>query len=461
MQLFYTSSRFLLFIIIISGFLLTLYSFFDMLRVDYSFYYLIPCILTVSIQFFCYYMMDRIGIGISEPIFILGAFLCFYTLSPAVQFFLGLDYIFLNSPYYFSNVEIMTHVSRLLLFQFLMVFFYFVFYDLHNTNLTRDTLNNDLLVLSSSKIPSLNLSFIIALTCIIILMSLSASVETYYDHYTRYDHLSTPLRKVVSVLKRIYWGIIPIIIIQIVIRYRNNVNIIFLFIIFICASDLIISKGSRINTFIIVLQVLVVYNCVLKRVKLKKVLLLGFTFIVFMSFLEIYRIAVDGSDLSNFNIIPGEFNSVFYPSIDLFKLRENETFINLNDLMIFKDLFFVIPFFNLTEADPMHWFWINYHPNAPVAPYTMGPIADSAFYGGWAGLIVRAFLLSLNITLIRLLLVRFRVTWVILTIYSFLVSVSILALKYSVLSYQEQFLKNLMPILIFIILINKVRFIKR
>jgi hypothetical protein len=405
--------------------------------------------------------MNKIGIGISEPIFILGAFLCFYTLSPAVQFFLGLDYMFINSPYSFTNLEIMTHVSRLLIFQFFVVLFYFVFYDLHNTNLTRDTLNYDLLSLSSSKMPSINVSLIIAFTCIIVLMSLSASVETYYDNYTRYDHLPAPLRKIVSLLKRVYWGIIPIIIIQIVIRYRNNVNIMYLFIAFICASDLIISKGSRINTFIIVLQVLVVYNCVVKRVQLKKVLILAFSFIVFMAFLEIYRIAVDGPDLSNFNIIPGEFNAVFYPSIDLFKLRETQSFPNLNDLMMFKDIFFVIPFFNLTEADPMHWFWINYHPNAPVAPYTMGPIADSAFYGGWPGLIVRALLLSLNLTLIRLLLVRFKLNWIILTIYSFLVSVSILALKYSVLSYQEQFLKNLMPILIMIIFINKVKFIKR
>ena len=61
---------------------------------------------------------------------------------------------------------------------------------------------------STNSHKDLTISFLIILTTIgiALLLLLSGPVNSYYDHYTRYDHLQWGIRKFVSVVVRLNQG---------------------------------------------------------------------------------------------------------------------------------------------------------------------------------------------------------------------------------------------------------------
>jgi hypothetical protein len=219
------------------------------------------------------------------------------------------------------------------------------------------------------------------------------------------------------------------------------------------------SQGSRINTLLLVVQALVVYNLVVARVNLTKLFFIALPFVILMATIEMLRLSSGTANLEELALIPGELNALFFPSIELFKMKQLGETPPFSFLMIFKDVYYLIPFLNNVDADPMNWYWVNFHPEAPVAPFTMGPIADSSFFGSWLAIFFRGLILSLNIFILRAILIYTKRSFISLLIFSYCVSVSILVLKYSVFSYQEQVVKNLLPTLIvFVLLCFIIRF---
>lgn len=405
---------------------------------------LLLSILSLSISLSAY---NASSLKISDPIFIFSSFLTIYTVTPLLQNFIGINLFALNSIYEFSNNDVAIHGLRFLLFNGFVCFFYFLVVDFfceHRIKRLHDDFSVSTSFLKDDR-NSLIVAFSILAISFLFLILLAAPVETYYDNYTKYDHLPSHLRTLVSVAKRLYWGVLPIIVVLILINLKDKKFKAIIFLSVICFIDLMVSKGSRINTLIIVVQSVVLYNLLVSPIKLGKLFVIALPFIFLMFLIEIIRLSSGDVNFEELVLVPGEFNALFFPSIELFKMRELGHLPPYSDLMIFKDIYHLIPFLNNSAADPMHWYWVNFHPKAQVAPFTMGPIADSAFYGSWGAIVLRAILLSLNLFILRALLLYTKRTFLTLLVFSYSVSISILVLKYSIFSYQEQLIKNLLP----------------
>lgn len=424
--------------------------------VTLHYYSVIFILLSLFITFFSYKVALKAGLGFSDPALILSGFLTLYTMSPLIQNFMGVKIFLINSIYDYSSLEIFYHSVRFLVFNFLICALYFVFSDVANRNrIFREIefkFNVNCGRFDNGKV-ALILAALILFLSVAALIAFAAPVNTYYDNYSKYDHLPGHLRTVVSIFKRLYWGVMPILVVLLLINFKSKKIMVFTLALLLCVVDLVISKGSRINTFIILVQLIVVYNILVEKISLRKAALIVFPLIMIMSLIELLRLSSGDVNIQDMALIPGEFNALFFPSIELFKMREFNEFPPVSDLMLFKDVYYILPFVNNPEADPMDWYWHNFHPNAPVAPFTMGPVADSAFFGGWLALILRSVVLAVNLFILRSLIMRFNHSWIALLIFSYSVSISILALKYSVFSFHEQLIKNLVPtIILFLIL---------
>jgi len=417
------------------------------------FFGLLIILFSVCLSASCYMTVSK-QLGISDPVFIFSSFLTLYTITPVAQTVVGFNFFALNSIYSYSDFDVFLHASRFILFNFVVIFTYFIFIDIFNNHQSRFSFN--IVIFERKKFYNDKYALFVAVFIFLLsfftLTILAAPVETYYDNYTKYDHLPSSIRTLVSVLKRLYWGILPILVVLVLFNFKEKKIIASFFIVLICAVDLIVSKGSRINTLIVVVQALVVYNLLVSRINLARLFYLVLPFIFFMALIELVRLSSGNLDLQELSLVPGEFNALFFPSIELFKMREIGVLPYYSELMLYKDIYYLIPFFNNPDADPMNWYWVNFHPHAEVAPFTMGPIADSAFFGSWFAIFFRGILLAINIFILRCILLYVSKSWLSFLIFSYCVSISILALKYSVFTYQEQMIKNLLPtLLIFLI----------
>lgn len=424
----------------------TLYLFFG---ID-NFASLFIVFLTLAVSFSCYLVATRTGLSVSDPAFILSSFLSLYTIVPLFQNFAGVNIFAFNSIYNYSDLEVQIHALRFVFFNFTFCFLYFFMVDLFfkKQGFSQSfKYTYDVSFLKDDKF-SLAIAFFILIVSFVFLSLMSAPVENYYDHYTKFDHLPGPLRSLVSVFKRLYWGILPIIVVLTLVNFRDKKIFAFFLLFILCAVDLIMSQGSRINTLLLVVHALVVYNLVVDKVNITKLFFIALPFVILMAAIELFRLSEGAVNLEELALIPGEFNALFFPSIELFKMQQLGEMPPSSFLMIFKDIYYLIPFLNNVNADPMNWYWTNFHPKAPVAPFTMGPVADSAFFGSWLAIFIRGLILSLNIFILRAILIYTKKSFVSLLLFTYCVSVSILVLKYSVFSYQEQVVKNLIPTLI-------------
>ncbi len=113
--------------------------------------------------------------------------------------------------------------------------------------------------------------------------------------------------------------------------------------------------------------------------------------------------------------------------------------------MLINDLLAVVPFVDHETWNPMYWYARNYFPNAIVPPATVGPIAESAVWGGELDLAIRACLIgALYAGLMRWFLRR-RTEWWALVIYSYLFATCVMTLKYSVLYQLAPLVRTLAP----------------
>jgi hypothetical protein len=98
----------------------------------------------------------------------------------------------------------------------------------------------------------------------------------------------------------------------------------------------------------------------------------------------------------------------------------------------------------------MHWYFVNYYPDALVAPYTLGPIADSALWGGEFDLFLRGIINGLFFACIVRWFIKFKNNWWSLAIYTFLCATSIMTIKYSIFYSLSPILKTIIPMFLII-----------
>jgi hypothetical protein len=309
------------------------------------------------------------------------------------------------------------------------------------------------------------LLIIVIVISISTLFLLSAPVNGYLEHYTRYDHLPTVLRKLVSFIIRFKMGFYTILLTLLFSQYKRFKWVLYFVIASLCILETVYSYGSRIYSLIILLQCFFLYNYFVKGVSIKFVMVTSLILMALYSAIEIIRIqdvsSVDIKDsLTDAGIgVPAELGAVYVPSFQLYNDRKKNALPTKDWQMFFYDFISPITFNSDTRWNPMWWYGTNYYPLSEVPPFTIGPIAESAMWGGEIDLLCRGILNGLFFAFIVNWFIRRREKFWAVTIYVYCFSFSIITIKYSIFFYLTPIVKELIPTILitmfFIILMRR------
>ncbi len=285
---------------------------------------------------------------------------------------------------------------------------------------------------------------------------LSAPVSNYYEHYVRYDHLPWLLHKFVSLCIRLSLGLYCLLLVFLFRNYQKYKLIIPIVVAAMCTYEIVYSYGARIQALIVLLMAMCLYHCTVRKVSLKMAFAAGVGLTALFSVVEVVRLLqLDlesaRSALAEEGVKPaGEFLSVFYSGFHLYAERAQGTLPVREWPMFFTDIISLFTFGSFTRWNPMDWYTRNYVPDADVAPFTLGPIADSAMWGGEADLLVRAMVNGLFFALLMRWFLRHKDRWWGVSIYVYCYATCILTLKYTVLVHLNLIEKNLIPTLLLV-----------
>lgn len=290
--------------------------------------------------------------------------------------------------------------------------------------------------------------------CIVSVMLLSSPVSTYYEHYTRFDHLSWPLRRLVYVGLIFKSGGYFVLLALLFSDYRRYRLFIFIVIPALCAYESIYSFGSRIEALTILLASVGFYHYRVTPISIKK----GMMYLVALAFLfsvvELIRASDNSLEDARYSVSEqglkqaSEFGAVYYTGFHLYAERAQGTLPPRNWQMFFYEFLSLIPFIDHTEHHPQYWYARHFFPEAVVPPQTMGVIADSAIWGGEFDLFVRSLINGAVFAfLTRWFLLR-REKWWALTIYIYCYATCIMTLKYSVFYQLTPLTKIILPTLV-------------
>ena len=296
--------------------------------------------------------------------------------------------------------------------------------------------------------------------CIASLILMSGPVENYWEHYTRYDHLSWLPRKFTSVALRLSLGLYCALLVFLFREYKKYRFVIPFVVAGICSYEIIYSYGARIQALIVLLQVVCLYHYLVKRITLKVAFMAALVVATFFSAIEVVRqvqgdISAARSVVSEEGLQPaGEFLAVFYPAYHLYEERAQGTLPPTEKPMFFNDFISLVTWGDFARYNPMAWYTRNYYPEAEVAPFTLGPIAESAIWGGEWDLLFRGLVNGLFFAWIMRWFVRRRNQWWALTIYAYCFATAILTIKYSVFLHLTLIEKTILPTLLVVSIIR-------
>lgn len=311
---------------------------------------------------------------------------------------------------------------------------------------------------------SIVISIIVIVISMALMNRLSGPVDDYWSHYTRYDHLPIILRKVISICVRLSWGFNSVLLTLMFLNFRRYKNWIPIVAIVICLNDILYSHGARIQTLIILFTVLCLYGLYVSKVSITKVLGLNVIMLILFTIVEVSRVTNDdlGAVLETMREngfrVAGEFGAVFYTGFHLYTERTANSLPEVEWPMFFSDIWALVPFFDFSEWNPMHWYYQNYHPDAPAAPFTLGPIANSALWGGEIDLFIRGILSGTFLAFLTRWFISLRRSWWAAVIYVYFYATCILCLKYSIFFHTQLLVKTLLPVLLLTWVFRKINF---
>lgn len=301
----------------------------------------------------------------------------------------------------------------------------------------------------------------ITIFCILVIMFSSAPVSSYYDHYTRYDHLPWLARKFVSVCLRLKLGMYTILLTFLFLNYKKYRLTIIVIVIIICLHEMIYSFGSRIETLIILLEVTCLYNYTVKTISLKKGLLACLGLVLLFSVVELLRTAqFDLSSVQNKVSNEGfksasEFGAVYFPGFHLYAERAQGTLPKTEWPMFFNEFISIFTFGDFSRWNPMVWYAQNFYPESIVPPFTLGPIAESAIWGGEVDLLLRGLINGAFFAFIVRWFIRHKNKWWGVTIYVYCYATCILTIKYAVFWHLTPLFKTILPTMLVVGVVRK------
>ena len=306
-------------------------------------------------------------------------------------------------------------------------------------------------------IPNLNITLIFLLilvfVSIIYITLISGEVENYYDNFSRFDHLSWFPKKIASLILRLKYGLYSVIITFLFIR-NKNLTLVFIFIILICSYEIYYSLGARIISLMIVLQAVAVYNFSIRKISFRKgifaLVLLGLFFSVLEKVRESeFNLTDTKSTISSDGFkAASEFGSVYFPGYHLYQERIEKKMPPTEWPMFFNDFISIFTYGDFDRWNPMGWYTRNYYPEKTVAPFTIGPIAESAIWGGEIDLFFRGLVNGFFFAFLVKWYIKNKSNWAVLVIYSYCFATCIMTMKYSVFYQLTPIIRNIIPIIL-------------
>jgi hypothetical protein len=284
------------------------------------------------------------------------------------------------------------------------------------------------------------IAFLVALigSCVIGVYLLSAPVTTYMDHYTRFDHLSwTPLQlaHLCLTLKSGGYFILMTFLFR---KFAEHRLLTLSSVAAICSYELAYSFGSRIETLIILLGGVCLYHERVRTIRLRQGVVLLAAIAALFSVIELFRasgfdVGIAEETVSKDGPMPAaEFSAVYFTGFHLYSERAHGSLPNAEWPMFFSEFVLLTPFMDHTRWNPMYWYARNYFPAAVVPPETMGPIAESAIWGGEIDLLFRSLINGIFFAyLVRWYLCR-KTEWWAVVVYAYCYASCVMTLKYSV-----------------------------
>jgi len=415
--------------------------------------YVAPAVASVGVFLvFAVLLRRQIGENIfGELGFLYVGFIVAYTVLPAVAFVVtgfsdgGPIASLLPEP-----LELRAHLWRHLLFQSGVAIGYLILRGRRPSQapvIAEDRGREDLTLLFVAVFIVVSVS-VLSLT--------SAPVESYYDHYVRYDHLPWLQRKLVSVAIRLSLGLYCVLLVFLFRNYQKYRRIIPFVVAGIVAHEMVYSFGARIQALIVLLQAVGLYHFMVRPISLRKGVVALLALGTLFSAVEMLR-AWEFDFTSARNVVAeeglrpaSEFVAVFFSGFHLYAERAQGALPAVEWPMFFHDFVSLFTFGDFTRWNPMNWYAFNYYPESEVPPFTLGPIANSAIWGGEADLLVRALVNGLFFAAIMRWFLRFKERWWGMSVYVYVFATCILTVKYSVFLHLSLIEKNLAPTLVLV-----------
>jgi len=282
---------------------------------------------------------------------------------------------------------------------------------------------------------------------------LSAPVTNYYEHYTRFDHL-TPLGRYAAyiglLLKSAGYYVTLALMFSAYLRYKYFIAPVVLSIV---AYELVYSFGSRIESLSILLATACLFHFYVRPLRLATGAAYLFLLLLLFTGVEFYRAAEFDIDAVVNEIVERglkfayEFGAVFYTSFHIYYERALGTLPRPEWLMLINDFFTAVPMYDHITHNSQYWYAGIYFPDAVVPPQTMGPLADSGIWGGEADLAIRGLLTGLGYAWIARWVLRRNTAWHWLLIYTYLFATAVFGLKYSLVHQASLMVRVFLPVL--------------
>lgn len=309
--------------------------------------------------------------------------------------------------------------------------------------------------------PIVRFLFAIIVISIIVLWNSSSPVNDYVDNYTRYADLSWIGRRVVTICTVLKTGGTFVLLAIMFRNYKRYRVYIWPFVLLRAVQEVQGSLGSRIDAFLILAAAVSLYHYCVKQVTLRRGLLVTLAFGLVFSVIEMVRFTdLDPSVLEETvfqgrGMPAGELGAVFVPGFHLYSERSSGTLPPVEWQVFFNDFISLMPLVDQTKWNPMYWYAKNYFPDAVVPPLTLGPIAESALWGGEIDLIVRGLINGILFAFLMRWFARDGGKWQVMTIYTFCYSTCIMCLKYSIFYHLTPLVKIILPLVLIVSVLAK------
>ena len=391
-----------------------------------------------------------------DPTYIFSIFLLLYIISPGLILLFSLEAYTPIGWIGLNEKDLIVHYYRMILFFISVIFFVSIGKNYNNKKKQHkvSVKNEDFI---------LNILIILYLICLYIIEYFAKPIDNYYEFYVRHEHLSGIPKLIVLAAKRLYWGLSPFLLYYFALKFKVKIYKYVIIVVFLCLIDLVYSHGSRINTLLMVIQAFLsmrFINNQESKISFAKILICSIFAGLLMLLVEEFRLTksevnVD-EKVSMILSMPGELIALYFPSIHINELVNTNN--SISKTLFIEEIFKIIPFAGMGEQNLMYWYWKNFHPDSIVAPYTMGVLANAALLGDiW--LIIECFFIAICLIFIDNLVRNDGILQKITGIY--FISISVLVMKYGVIAYIDQYIKNLFPLILIIIVLNKIMSIKK